>query len=283
MIGTSAIQLALAGIAHPPDPLLFPLTVVCLIPLVVARRVQARRRRSLNRALHELRRPLQALALGPSAAAKGSAGSSPNALDLALAALRDLDAEINSGRSLTVPRFRELTWHTQPGPGAVDAAPRGAAPSTTCGVALEAAAARWREPASRRGTTISVEARKEWRAKADPIELAQAVDNLIANGLEHGSGSLHLSSRPGPGTVRIEVTNRSDQTPKRRVRQRDPRHGHGLELVDRLARKYQGNFQLVLDSERARATLELPRVPVAAGSEGEEATASRADRREPAR
>ena len=55
-----------------------------------------RRRSSLNEALHELRRPLQAIALA------GAAGASPPALEssvrLAAAALERLDREVNGGR-----------------------------------------------------------------------------------------------------------------------------------------------------------------------------------------
>src|SRR5436190_1773436 len=65
----------------------------------------ARRRAALNRALHELRRPLQVLALsGPS---PSRAGGPPGALDLAIAAVDDLDREINgsaAGSSLSAPR-----------------------------------------------------------------------------------------------------------------------------------------------------------------------------------
>src|SRR3954452_11010759 len=59
----------------------------------VSRGGASRRRGALNRALHELRRPLQTLVL--------SSGSEPgpgsHALRVALTALRDLDHEINGG------------------------------------------------------------------------------------------------------------------------------------------------------------------------------------------
>ena len=50
---------------------------------------------ALNRALHELRRPLQALALRRRSAARPA----PATLELALAALADLDREVNGGRA----------------------------------------------------------------------------------------------------------------------------------------------------------------------------------------
>ncbi len=64
--------------------------------LLAAVRVRESRRRSrLNRALHELRRPLQALALAPAAGFRRGAPATPDSLDLALAALEDLDGAVN--------------------------------------------------------------------------------------------------------------------------------------------------------------------------------------------
>jgi hypothetical protein len=82
-------------------PLLGP-----MVMLVIGERLwAARRREALNRALHELRRPLQMLALSQ---APPVAGSSP--LELALAALAQLDREINggSGEAPRVVSCREL-------------------------------------------------------------------------------------------------------------------------------------------------------------------------------
>ena len=58
--------------------------------------VERRRRERLNRALHELRRPLQALALRHHLAPEPTGEDS---LDLALLALADLDQEINGGEA----------------------------------------------------------------------------------------------------------------------------------------------------------------------------------------
>jgi hypothetical protein len=69
-------------------------TIATLALALGAERFRAGRRRSaLNRAMHELRRPLQALALSvPQVAPAG-----PAPLDLAIAALDDLDRQINRG------------------------------------------------------------------------------------------------------------------------------------------------------------------------------------------
>src|SRR5919204_6077451 len=54
---------------------------------------ESRRRNALNRALHELRRPLQALVLSSGA----SQGPGAHAMRVAICALGDLDREINGG------------------------------------------------------------------------------------------------------------------------------------------------------------------------------------------
>ena len=75
-------------------PAAWPLALACAT-VVVAERVRTRRRRErLNRALHELRRPLQALVLRSAGA---RAGGSAGHLELALEALADLDREVNGG------------------------------------------------------------------------------------------------------------------------------------------------------------------------------------------
>ena len=125
----------------------------------VARKRESRRRGALNRALHELRRPLQALVLE----AGGGRGPGPHGLRVALTALRDLDCEINGGE-----RRAELR-------------------PVDCRALVQPAVERWVgvAAASRRALTL------RWRAGsasvlADPDRVAQALDNLIDNALRHG-------------------------------------------------------------------------------------------------
>src|SRR5436190_8070345 len=95
----------------------------------------ARRRTALNRALHELRRPLQVLALGRPApvGAVGPAG----ALDLALEAVDGLDRQIN-GRSAPGSRRRPVA----------------------CRALAAQAVERWRGAAAVAGRTLEL----DWRA-----------------------------------------------------------------------------------------------------------------------
>ena len=72
----------------------WPLALTCATVSVAERVRGARRRERLNRALHELRRPLQALTLARSADAAPAPGDQ---LGLALEAVAELDREVNGG------------------------------------------------------------------------------------------------------------------------------------------------------------------------------------------
>src|SRR6185503_12623550 len=77
-------------------PVAFPL-VLSFATVVAAERVRMRRRReSLNRSLHELRRPLQALVL-QARSAPGIGERRRGQLELALDALAGLDRQVNGG------------------------------------------------------------------------------------------------------------------------------------------------------------------------------------------
>src|SRR5436190_21216316 len=111
---------------------------------------EARRRASLNRALHELRRPVQSLVLASSA----DPGPGPHAIRVTLAALDDLDRRINGERPRPAPR------------------------PVSARALVEPAVERWRgiAVASRRSLTLN------WRAGsaavlADPGRIAQSLDN----------------------------------------------------------------------------------------------------------
>jgi signal transduction histidine kinase len=192
-----------------------------------------RRRRALNERLHELRRPLQAMVL----AAKPTPGPGPDPLELALAAVRDLDREVNGER----PELRRRPVEAR--------------------MLAIAAAERWRARVAAAGRRIAV----RWRcadelADVDPVRVAQALDNLIANALEHGGGEITIvGARRGP---RIELAVRDGGTrPPRRLRERpEPRRGHGLRLTRSLARGNGGRLRMRTAGHGTVATLELPLV-----------------------
>jgi two-component system sensor histidine kinase TctE len=202
-----------------------------LTVLVVGERLrEARRREGLNRALHELRRPLQSLVL--SSEAPGEPAS--HAIRVALAALGDLDAEINGGWRRFEPR------------------------PVVCRALVQPAVERWRGIAAAADRSLVL----RWRAgsaviMADPDRLAQALDNLIHNAIRHGGLRIQVEARAVAAGVRISV---ADSGAPRRAggAGRDPRHGHGLRIVAAVAAEHGGRFLVRASPTGTTATLELP-------------------------
>jgi|SRR6185295_4775877 len=220
----------------------WPVGLTLVVALIGDRLLRARRRSALNRALHELRRPLQTLALAP---AKADGGPGPNAAQLALAALDDLDHEINGSSRSLVPR------------------------PVACRALVESAVERWRTPAANACRSLEL----RWSAGAavalvDPRRVAQALDNLIANAIEHGGLRVRVEVTIAAGRVRISVSNAAlraiDDVPY------DARHGHGLRVVASVAAAHGGRFDVQRPAGAWVAILELPLAPtpVAAANEG---------------
>jgi hypothetical protein len=69
---------------------------------------------------------------------------------------------------------------------------------------------------------------------ADPRSLGAAIDNLVANGLSHGTGTVEVLTSTAAGSATIEVRDRGPNGRTFRA-ERDPRHGHGLEIAARTA------------------------------------------------
>lgn len=201
-----------------------------------------RRRLALNRALHELRRPLQAVALAEGPA---PAGAGRDAIELATEALERLDREINGGSS-------------GPAWGAVD------------GVALVRSAVERGEGRARlAGASLEL----RWNAgeasvQGDRLALGQALDNLILNAIEHGGPTIVVAARRSRGRLRIAVAD-SGRAARPRSRQLSAaaaaarlvgkrRHGHGLAVVRRVAADHRGRFGLRHSEQGSLAVIELP-------------------------
>lgn len=200
---------------------------------------EGRRRTSLNEAIHELRRPLQVLALSLPADSR-AVGS---ALQMATAAVEQLEHEVN---------------------GCTAAAP---AEQVSMRPLVAVAVDRWRSRAATEGRLL----RLIWSAgepelRGDRTELTQALDNMISNALEHGHGEVSVEAREEAGRLGVTVRNRGGSAAGsrwrvclRRVdRAARRRRGHGLRILRRVAARHGGGFQLRRSASGTEARLDLP-------------------------
>jgi signal transduction histidine kinase len=203
-----------------------------------------RRRAAIDEALHELRRPLQALAL----IGRTRGGAVESSAKLAALALERLERELERGEG-GVPLERSPA----------DAPVR-------CEAALREAVERWRaRVALGRGSL-----RLSWRAGdavlgGDRAGLEQAVDNLIVNAIEHGGPEIVVEGRRRGSRLLISVRDSgrvSPALPGSPARRR----GHGLRVVRRFAAGQGGRFVFERGERGAVATLELPLALVSARS-----------------
>ena len=137
---------------------------------------------------------------------------------------------------------------------------------------LEAAAARGRAAAWTQGRQIVVgDHAPGSRLLADPDRTAQALDNLIANALHYGSGTITLTARADAGLLALHVTDQGNGLPDdmaARAFQRftrgkpahDPGSGLGLSLVAAIASAHHGTAAITnLPEGGADASITLPR------------------------
>jgi signal transduction histidine kinase len=172
----------------------------------------AARDRRLNRALHELRRPLQAIAL-VAAEGGGGAESTEACLRQARRAIEDLDAVINGGSPTTIIRR---------------------APLAEIVAALER---RWRF------ADVEVDGVDgDGGLDADIDRLGAALDNLVANALRHGTGRVSVRVRSEGGCARFEVRDGGPERAPAPRRRPDPRHGHGLGVAAGTAARAGGSL-----------------------------------------
>jgi signal transduction histidine kinase len=217
-----------------------------LATAVAARGLQAGRRRSaLNEALHELRRPLQALALATPGAHQVESAGHEWSVQMAAVALERLDRAINGEEKVPV---------------------REAVP---IGPLLASAVGRWQARAAHAGGSLEL----RWGGGAtavegDRCEIAQALDNLIVNAIEHGGPRVLVEGRLREGRLRLSVAD-SGRASRPESRREGPvplvsrlsgrrRRGHGLRVVRRIAAAHGGEFRLRCGDGGTEAVLELP-------------------------
>jgi DNA-binding response OmpR family regulator len=244
-----AVPAALAATV-PLDPITLVawLLAALAVAAAVGARVDLRRRRELvARACHELRGPLTAAHLALHAGARH--GEAPPerlaAIDLELkragVALDDLAA---------ARRGRRAPDRDEP----VD-----------IGDLLAYQAATWRLVAGVFGCRLElVEPGRGAIVRGDRLRLAQAVGNLVANALEHGTGRVELLARSLGDRVRIEVADEGPGLPApvgdltRRPRAGRGRRGRGLAIAADIADRHGGRLVAAPSPRGARVALELP-------------------------
>lgn len=125
---------------------------------------------------------------------------------------------------------------------------------------------RWLFGSALEGEPATVELR--WRAGAaraivDPRRISQAVDNLIANALEHGGTPVIVDGARGGSGLRLSVANplasRDSVTLPLDPPPGGPSdRGHGLRIVSAIAAEAGGRFLFDCSGGWAVGTLELP-------------------------
>jgi signal transduction histidine kinase len=212
----------------------WPLGLTLAVALGGERVRERRRRTALNRAMHELRRPLQALVLAGAPEQRVR-----EALDMAVAAVADLDREINQEPLASTPR------------------------PVCLATLVHAAAERWTGPAAARERSLRVSCHTgPALVLADPARIACALDNLLANALEHGTLRVEISATVCGRTARVAVADGGSAGRRSFLAgllgRRDPRHGHGLAIVTEVAREHGGRFFRMRSERGSIAVIELP-------------------------
>jgi signal transduction histidine kinase len=99
------------------------------------------------------------------------------------------------------------------------------------------------------------------------VRLAQAIGNLLANALEHGSGVVEVGARSIAGRVRIEVSDEGAGLPApvaelaRRPRAGRGRRGRGLAIASDIVERHGGRLVSAPSPRGARLAIELPAGP----------------------
>jgi signal transduction histidine kinase len=227
--------------------------VAAALAALVTTARQRRRSELVAHAVHELRGPLGAARLGlhlitrHDAADRDRAAAIDLELRRATLALADLDAA-RSGRRAGEQRR----------------------PVDVGELATRAVAA-WAPVAEASGAELRLGALVPAFVEGDPVRLAQATGNLLANAIEHGAAPVELRTTTDGTRVRIEVLDAGPGLPApitaltRRGRNLRGARGRGLAIAATVAHRHGGRLTSAPTAAGARLVLELPCVDVDAG------------------
>lgn len=231
--------------------------------LIGNRMSRSRSRVALNRALHELRRPLQAMALLlPELEPVSGSGTSlrggfpqpvgPEPIRQAIDALRDLDREVN-GRPRTKRKSELLAARLM----------------------ADACVRRWAAHARLKGSEIGLHwVGPDLLVRGNGSALAAALENVILNAIEHGGPSITVRGGEVAGRIRIAVEDAEDRGVRRLpAAPADPNgvgdlagHGFGLEIARETINEHGGRLDCEFGEERSVVEIFLPVArPAAAG------------------
>jgi signal transduction histidine kinase len=208
------------------------------------------RMEAVARACHELRGPLTAARLGLAAPA-GQGLPSPSRL-------RAIDAEL--GRAALA--LDDLS-------GAGGGASRlWRLDRVDLRVLVADCVEAWQASASAAGGAVRVGGSgAEAVVWGDRLRLAQALGNLVANGIEHGRGVVEIEVAVRPGLVRVAVSDQGPGLPapvaelRRRPRRGRGARGRGLAIAAEVAEAHGGALVSAPTQSGARLVLELPAAP----------------------
>ena len=140
---------------------------------------------------------------------------------------------------------------------------RGGAEIVDVGRLLADVSPAWSALAEARGAALVVEPATAFVA-GDPLRLAQACANLVANAIEHGGGHVHVRVGRVGRHVRVDVTDDGRGLPAPlpalviAARGRRSHRGHGLAIVSAIARRHRGRLIAIPCDRGAHLALELP-------------------------
>lgn len=124
----------------------------------------------------------------------------------------------------------------------------------------------WSEEARRQGRELKL----EWFGPVDGIfvhgskeRFSEVMTNLLANAFEHGDGRVTVIGRMRSDSLRVEVRDQGpglDRPLAALARRGRGRHGHGLGVATRAARRLGGSLSSAPASEGAAIVLTVPAV-----------------------